>query len=104
VRVVALGFAVLVLVMMAAAADGEVKAGRQVFAAKCSKCHDAESKIYKTGPGLKGIKDGELPSGERADADAIRQLIEDGREEMPPFGNELTEKQKVDVIAYVLTL
>jgi mono/diheme cytochrome c family protein len=90
--------------LAALGADGDPKAGQKVFAAKCAKCHDADTKVYRTGPGLKGIKDGELPSGEPAEAGVILAIIEEGREEMPPIGHEMTEQQKKDVIAYVLTL
>jgi mono/diheme cytochrome c family protein len=100
----ALAAAWVIGVVAFAADDGDAKAGQKVFAAQCAKCHEADSKIYRVGPGLKGIKDGELPSGEPAKAEVILEIINDGREEMPPVGNELTEQQKKDVIAYVLTL
>ena len=101
-RALVLGVAAVVCVALAA--DGDTKAGQKVFASKCAKCHDADTKVYKTGPGLKGVKDGELPSGDPTSAEAILTVIEDGREEMPPIGNELSEQEKKDVIAYVLTL
>jgi mono/diheme cytochrome c family protein len=103
-RALGLALAGFLAVVGFAADEGEAKAGQKVFASKCSKCHEAESKVYRTGPGLKGVKDGELPSGDPASAEAILTVIEEGREEMPPIGNELSEQQKRDVIAYVLTL
>jgi mono/diheme cytochrome c family protein len=84
--------------------EGDVKAGATIFQAKCADCHEAYSKEAKTGPGLKGVKDGKLPSGAPATQETILKLIEDGREEMPPFADILSSQQKKDVSAYVLTL
>ena len=54
--------------------------------------------------GLKGISGGTLPSGRKASADVIRSLIENGGAGMPPFKTVLSEKEREDVIAYVMTL
>jgi mono/diheme cytochrome c family protein len=82
----------------------DVAAGKDVFEAECISCHNADSTEEKDGPGLKGVKDGKLPSGKAATRDAILDLINNGREGMPPFKEKLTEPQKENVVAYVLTL
>ena len=82
----------------------DVAAGKDVFEAECISCHNADSTEEKDGPGLKGVKDGKLPSGSAATRDAILELINKGREGMPPFKEKLTEPQKENVVAYVLTL
>jgi mono/diheme cytochrome c family protein len=82
---------------------GDPKTGAKIFAANCAECHNADSKEPKEGPGLKGVKDGMLPSGDPATQEEILKLLEEGREEMPPFA-DLTDEQKHDVSAYVLTL
>src|SRR6266496_1321892 len=79
-------------------------AGKAVFEARCEMCHEAESDEPKTGPGLKGVKNGKLPSGMKATRENILELVDDGRDEMPPFKDVLTAKEKEDVIAFVLTL
>ena len=83
----------------------EPAAGKKVFEGRCVDCHNADSKEEKVGPGLKGIKDGMLPSGRKATHDNILDTVEEGvSDEMPAFGDVLSDKEKEDVIAYVLTL
>ena len=55
-------------------------AGKAVFEARCEMCHEAESDESKTGPGLKGVKNGKLPSGMKATRENILELVDDGRE------------------------
>ncbi len=83
---------------------GDAAAGKDVFEGKCSDCHNADSKDAKDGPGLQGVKDGKLPSGKAATRDNILDLVNKGREAMPAFKELLSDQQKEDVIAYVLTL
>jgi mono/diheme cytochrome c family protein len=83
---------------------GDVEAGKTVFRAKCAECHAADSKDVKDGPGLQGTKDGELPSGAKATREIILELVNGGRDAMPAFKDILTEQQKEDVVAYVMTL
>jgi mono/diheme cytochrome c family protein len=78
--------------------------GKNVFEGNCSDCHNADSRESKEGPGLKGVGGGTLPSGRKASADVIRSVIEGGGAGMPPFKDMLSEKEKEDVIAYVMTL
>ena len=79
--------------------------GKKVFEAHCIDCHNADSKEEKVGPGLKDIKKGELPSGKKANHDNVLGTVEEGiGDEMPAFGESLSEKEKEDVVAYVLTL
>ncbi len=84
--------------------QGDPDAGKSVFKVKCAECHFADSKEVKEGPGLQGIKDGKLPSGTKATHDAILDLVNNGRDAMPGFKDTLTDRQKEDVVAYVMTL
>jgi len=99
---------ILVLGLGLALAQSDKKpdpaAGKLVFEEKCSECHESDTEETKIGPGLKGVKEGKLPSGKRANHDNILEILTEGRDEMPPFKDVLTDKQKDDVIAYVLTL
>jgi mono/diheme cytochrome c family protein len=78
--------------------------GRVVFDANCADCHDPESKDERVGPGLKGAKEGKLPDGRPATHDKLLDIINTGPAEMPSFKDRISEQDKEDVIAYVLTL
>ena len=98
----------LVLAIPAAAdkhkSEGDAEEGKEVFETKCSICHNADSTEKKIGPGLKGIKDGKLPSGKDATHENLLQNINEGGGGMPAFEKLLTDEEKANVIAYVLTL
>ena len=96
--VASLGFA------QKAGPKGDVARGKEVFLDNCDQCHEADSKDEKVGPGLKGIKDGKLPDGRPATREKLLDLINTGPAEMPSFKDRLTEQQKEDVVAFVLTL
>ena len=79
--------------------------GQRVFVTKCAVCHEATSTYRLVGPGLKGVKDGKLPSGKDATHDALLEILNNkGGAGMPPFQDILTKKEKEDVIAYTKTL
>ena len=86
------------------AQNGNVAAGKDVFEAQCISCHNADSTDAKDGPGLKGVKNGKLPSGAKATHDTVLDIINKGREVMPSFKETLSEQEKESVIAYVLSL
>lgn len=86
------------------AADGNVADGKELFETKCSVCHNADSKEKKIGPGLKGVKDGKLPSGKDSTAANVMENLNKGGGGMPAFEKLLADQEKADVVAYVLTL
>jgi mono/diheme cytochrome c family protein len=86
------------------AASGNAASGKSVFEGQCSDCHESSSTDTKVGPGLKGVKSGKLPSGKAASHAAILNLLNTGTDVMPSFKDTLTDKQKEDVIAYVMSL
>jgi mono/diheme cytochrome c family protein len=83
---------------------GDVARGKVVFADNCDDCHDAYSKEVRVGPGLQGIKDGKLPDGRKATHDQILDIINTGPAEMTSFKDRLSEQEKEDVVAFVMTL
>ena len=85
-------------------AKGDATKGKEVFEAKCIVCHNPDSKEKKIGPGLQGIKDGKLPSGKNATHEVILEIVNAGGGGMPAYKELLTDEEKTDVIAYVLTL
>ena len=99
-----LGLGLWVSVMAQGDKKGNPAAGKDVFEGKCSDCHNTDSKEAKDGPGLQGVKDGKLPSGKAATREVILDLVNKGRDAMPSFKEILSDQQKEDVIAYVLTL
>jgi mono/diheme cytochrome c family protein len=101
------GAALAVAAGISAAQDapkGDPDLGREVFEAQCFDCHNANSQEKKTGPGFKGVQNGTLPSGKKATREAILEVINNGAgETMPAMKNLLSDAQKEDVTAYVLT-
>jgi mono/diheme cytochrome c family protein len=83
---------------------GDVNRGKAVFEDNCEQCHDAYSKEEKVGPGLQGLKDGKLPDGKPATHDKLLDIINTGPAEMTSFKDRLTEQEKEDVVAFIMTL
>jgi mono/diheme cytochrome c family protein len=84
--------------------QGDIAKGQDVFEALCFDCHNADSDVVKTGPGFKGVKNGKLPSGKAATRDNILAVVNEGVEDqMPPYADTLSDQEKEDVIAYVLS-
>jgi mono/diheme cytochrome c family protein len=102
--VVALSVALVGIPAFAAAGDGDAAAGKEIFDTKCGICHNADSKEKKIGPGLQGVKDGKLPSGKDATYDNLLQNLNEGGGGMPAFEKLITDEEKDNVIAYVMTL
>ncbi len=100
-----IGFSVGVAILMSAPQGrADPEAGKLIFKEKCAECHNADNQETKDGPGLEGVKKGKLPSGRPATHDVILDLVNQGQESMPAFKEVLTEQQREDVVAYVLTL
>jgi mono/diheme cytochrome c family protein len=80
-------------------------AGQQVFARQCAGCHYADSDDGLQGPGLKGIfRKPYLPSGAVANDTRVSKVIVYGRGMMPPMGNNLTDQDLRELLAYLHTL
>src|SRR4051812_43126014 len=83
---------------------GDLQRGRAIFDNVCAECHDSNSKDEGIGPGLKGIKEGKLPDGNKATREKLLDIINRGPAEMPSFRDKFTEQEKADVVDFVLTL
>jgi len=94
----------LVCIGAAAAATPPPAAGGKLFAVKCAICHDVDGGQRRVGPGLKGVKDGKLPSGRNATPETVLKRLNDGGGGMPVFRELLTEEEKQSLVAYVMTL
>ena len=85
-------------------ASGDVAKGKEAFQVRCLMCHFEDKADKKIGPGLAGIKDGKLPSGKEATRGAILENMNKGGNGMPAFEQMLSEEEKVNIAAYVLSL
>jgi mono/diheme cytochrome c family protein len=80
-------------------------AGQQVFARQCSSCHYADTDEGLQGPGLAGVfRKPYLPSGAVANDTRVSRVIEYGRGMMPPLGNNLSDEDLQNLMAYLHTL
>ena len=96
-----------IFILLSTAAIGYASdraAGKKLFESKCAVCHATESSERRIGPGLKGVKEGKLPSGKDTSHAAILKQIEDGGGGMPVFRELLSKEQKDDIAAFVMTL
>ncbi len=79
--------------------------GKTLFVQHCSSCHYADRAETKVGPGLKGLfTRPKLVTGATVNAANVKQLIENGRDGMPPFKSVLSTSQIDDVIAFLKTI
>ena len=74
-------------------ADAELRAGADVFRARCASCHGADGG-GAIGPSLSEIET-------RLEDDAQRAVVVTGRNTMPSFGNTLSESDLDAVVRYV---
>jgi len=101
----------LMLILAAAACviwamsdKGDAVRGKAVFEGNCADCHYPDSREENVGPGLQGVKDGKLPDGRPATRENLLDIINTGPAEMPSFKDRISEQEKEDVVAYVMTL
>jgi mono/diheme cytochrome c family protein len=81
-------------------------AGRKIYDAECSRCHEPYSTRGRKGPGLKGIFQRKyLPlSGLPANDERVTDIIRLGRNEMPGYSQKLNAQDLQDLLAYLHTL
>jgi mono/diheme cytochrome c family protein len=85
--------------------NAQQSSGRRVFRMYCQGCHPAYSTHGNKGPGLKGLyKKPYLPSGLTSTDEHVIQSIVQGRVMMPAFGNQMSEQEIQEVVAYLHTL
>lgn len=80
--------------------------GRRAYDSYCFRCHEPYSSRGKKGRSLKGVFGKQyLPqSGLPANDQQVGDIIRYGRNMMPSFGQELTQQQLQDLLAYLHTL
>jgi mono/diheme cytochrome c family protein len=75
--------------------EGDKKDGAEVFAANCESCHGADGKSGTAKENVPGEDEGEI-------VDAVLNGKEDGA--MPSFGDDLTDQEIADLLAFIKTL
>src|SRR5579872_6968285 len=79
--------------------------GRAIYDRDCAGCHYANHTGDLHGPSLFGMyRKSYLPSGAPANDARVTPVIMQGRNMMPGFGNQLTDQQLQDLLAYLHTL
>jgi len=81
-------------------------AGRKIYDAECDRCHEPYSTRGKKGPGLKSVFQNKYLSlsGLPANDERVSNIIRLGRNEMPGYGQKLSEQDIQDLLAYLHTL
>ena len=80
-------------------------AGRGIYRLNCSGCHEAYTSRKLDAFSLKGLYGKQyLPSGQPANDERIRNVIERGRLTMPGFRDILSPEETDALIAYLHTL
>src|SRR5579863_2782455 len=81
-------------------------AGRQIYDARCDRCHEPYSTRGKKGPGLKGMFQHKYLSlsGLPANDERVTDIIRLGRNEMPAYSQTLNAQDLQDLLAYLHTL
>ena len=83
---------------------GDAAKGKEAFQQRCLVCHFEDSADKKIGPGLAGIKEGTLPSGKEATLENVLENLNKGGNGMPAFEQMLSDEEKSNIAAYVLSL
>ncbi len=79
--------------------------GRAVYQQYCASCHYANHTGDLHGPSLFGMyRRKYLPSGAPANDERVTPVILRGRNMMPAYGNDLSDQQLTDLLAYLHTL
>ena len=80
--------------------------GRHIYDQYCDRCHRPYSSRGRKGPGLKDVfkKQYLSASGLPANDERVSDIIRMGRSNMQGFGQELSQSQIDDLLAYLHTL
>jgi mono/diheme cytochrome c family protein len=79
--------------------------GRVVYQQYCASCHYANQTGDLHGPSLFAMyRKKYLPSGAPANDERVTPVILRGHNTMPGYGNDLSDQQLADLIAYLHTL
>lgn len=84
----------------------EAEKGKQVFRARCARCHLTTSTKERLGPGLKGLfkTNTMIRSGLPPTEENVRKIIWQGSGSMQPFRGLLSREEMDNLMAYLKAL
>lgn len=75
-------------------------AGKKLYVTNCASCHGADGRGSSLGRGM-GVHDLRSPDAAKMSVADTRNVIAEGRGNMPGWKNQLSEEQIAQVAAYV---
>ena len=87
-----------------AAAQGKAEEGQKIFDANCAKCHGPDGSGDTPIGKAVGAKDLRAPEALKLTDAQIFTQIDQGKNNMPPFGGTLDKAKIEDLVAYVRVL
>ena len=86
--------------------NAQQAAGRKIYDAECDRCHEPYSSHGRKGPSLKGVFQHKYLSlsGLPANDERVTDIVRLGRNEMPAYGQKLSQQDVQDLLAYLHTL
>jgi mono/diheme cytochrome c family protein len=94
----------LLAIPHSAAAQGKAEEGQKLFEANCSKCHGPDGSGSTAIGKAVGAKDLRAAEAQKLTDAQIATQIEQGKNNMPPFGDALDKGKIADLVAYVKVL
>ena len=76
---------------------GDAVAGEATFQRRCVMCHSLQPDVKIVGPSLHS----ELRGPHARTVASAREIIVNGKGQMPPMGKQLTDEEIADVLAYL---
>ncbi len=99
------GLLLLTGTTISAQKKGDAEKGKMIFDEQCSVCHNGDSEETKVGPGLKGLsKHEKLKNGKKPTEENVRSFIGTGGNGMPAYADLLSDEERTNVVAYLMTL
>ena len=92
-----------ILIAQTKSSAGNAAAGKQVYVGTCSTCHGADGKGTSTGRAM-GVKDLHSAEAVKLTTAQMKQVISNGKGNMPPWKTQLSAEQISDVAAFVRTM
>lgn len=76
---------------------GDAAAGETTFQRRCVMCHSLSPEVKIVGPSLYS----EMRGPHARTAASVREIVVNGKGQMPPMGKQLTDQEIADVLVYL---
>lgn len=100
-KIVALSFAVLLVIGAMPALAGGAADGAAVYKSKCAMCHGPDGKKVNAAMGVRDLTSAEVQK--QTDADLVR-ITTDGKGKMPAYKTKLSAEEITAVVAHIRAL